>query len=82
MLDTTQTTNFASLVYEIGSVLEKEMGGSSGSLLSIMFTAMAAEMRNSKVKEDKTVSILVLGNKPLNNEQSFESGHRRNDACW
>ena len=50
MLETTEVTNFASLVYEIGSVLEKEMGGSSGSLLSIMFTAMAAEMRNSKVR--------------------------------
>jgi len=56
MLDTTQTTNFASLVYEIGSVLEKEMGGSSGCLLSIMFTAMAAEMRNSKETNLSTMS--------------------------
>lgn len=59
MLETTEATSFASLVYEIGSVLEKEMGGSSGSLLSIMFTAMAAEMRNSKVKNSVFFAFIV-----------------------
>ena len=56
MLATTQAKNYAQLVLDIGSVLEKEMGGSSGSLLSIMFTAMAAEMGNVKDVDLKTIS--------------------------
>ena len=50
MLGESSATSYSSLVYEIGSVLEKEMGGSSGSLLSILFTAMSAEMRKTQVK--------------------------------
>merc|ERR1711970_1263784 len=41
----TASTSFSGFVFEVGSILEEEMGGSSGSLLSILFTAMAAEIR-------------------------------------
>ena len=59
MLKTAQAKNYAQLVLDIGAVLEKEMGGSSGSLLSIMFTAMAAEMRNVKDTNLNTISTAL-----------------------
>ena len=45
MLKTTQATKYSTILFEIATVLEEEMGGSSGSLLSIFFTAAAAEIR-------------------------------------
>ena len=59
MLSTTQAKNYAQLVLEIGAVLEKEMGGSSGSLLSIMFTAMAAELRSISQPDLSTTSLAL-----------------------
>ena len=59
MLSTTQAKNYAQLVLDIGSVLEKEMGGSSGSLLSIMFTAMTAELRQIKQPDLSTISVAL-----------------------
>ena len=56
IIGTSKAVNYSGLVFDIGSVLEEEMGGSSGSLLSILFTAIAADIRLAR--EDTSLGMI------------------------
>ena len=51
-----EARTYSELIFDIALILEEEMGGSSGSLLSILFTAIAAQIKLA----DESSSFLTI----------------------